>query len=270
MVRRSKQPIDEARFYRPRYLPGVELVSVAYQDRRFPEHSHNECVIGAVTAGAEALVVNGREHVVAAGAVLRLLPTEAHYNMVLGPETLRYNVFYIPRLTMETLGSGEGSGLFFANRVTNDTEIFKTACSVHALLLDNDVGRLEQESALAKLVQANMPQPSPQIKTGVRHGAATMMRLFIEERFMESFGLDDLSRLTNLSTFHLLRVFKATFGLTPLAFRNQRRVAEARLRLLDGEPIAQVAIDLGYADQSHLTRQFNRLVGTSPGRYARQ
>ncbi|WP_414882953.1 helix-turn-helix domain-containing protein [Sphingomonas sp. Leaf208] len=42
----------------------------------------------------------------------------------------------------------------------------------------------------------------------------------------------------------------------------------ARRLLLAGQPIAEVALDVGYADQSHLTRQFQRIVGVSPARYA--
>jgi AraC-like DNA-binding protein len=47
-----------------------------------------------------------------------------------------------------------------------------------------------------------------------------------------------------------------------------RRIDAARKRLLDGEPVAQVAAGVGFYDQAHFTRQFRRHVGTPPGRYA--
>jgi AraC-like DNA-binding protein len=47
-----------------------------------------------------------------------------------------------------------------------------------------------------------------------------------------------------------------------------RRIDTARKRLLDGEPIALVAADVGFFDQAHFTRQFKRHVGIPPGRYA--
>ncbi len=62
------------------HLPGAELVSVAYRDRSFPEHRHEEFVIGAVTAGAETLTVRGVPHLAAAGATLLLKPGEPHSN----------------------------------------------------------------------------------------------------------------------------------------------------------------------------------------------
>jgi AraC-like DNA-binding protein len=45
---------------------------------------------------------------------------------------------------------------------------------------------------------------------------------------------------------------------------------EARRLLRRGEPIAEVAADVGFVDQSHLTRQFQRVMGTTPARYAQQ
>jgi AraC-like DNA-binding protein len=65
-------------------------------------------------------------------------------------------------------------------------------------------------------------------------------------------------------------LFKREVGLTPLAYRNQVRLGHARRLLLRGAPAADAALAVGYADQSHLSRQFQRVVGVSPGRYTRQ
>lgn len=86
---------DSVRFYRPRLMPCVELVSVCYRERSFPEHSHSEYVVGAVVAGAETLTVAGRSHRVDTGSVLRLHPDEAHANATIGSDVLRYDVLYL-------------------------------------------------------------------------------------------------------------------------------------------------------------------------------
>ena len=93
---------------------------------------------------------------------------------------------------------------------------------------------------------------------------------WIEEHFAESFGLTELASVAGLSAFRLAHLFKESIGLSPIAYRNQRRIAEARRLLRDGKPIAQIALQLGFADQSHLTRQFQRIVGLSPERYRQQ
>ncbi len=65
------------------------------------------------------------------------------------------------------------------------------------------------------------------------------------------------------------RVVRRELGIAPHAFRLLARLNRARLLLRAGEPIAGVAADAGFADQSHLTRLFRRTFGTTPGVYWR-
>lgn len=67
----------------------------------------------------------------------------------------------------------------------------------------------------------------------------------------------------------MLRAFSRATGLTPYAYLLQRRLERARALLGGSQPLAEIALACGFADQSHLTRLFTRLYGVSPGRYAR-
>jgi AraC-like DNA-binding protein len=78
----------------------------------------------------------------------------------------------------------------------------------------------------------------------------------------------DLARETGLSRFQVLRGFVRVTGLTPHAYQVQRRVALARGLIARGRPLAEVAATCGFADQSHMTRQFVRIYGVSPGMVA--
>jgi AraC-like DNA-binding protein len=69
--------------------------------------------------------------------------------------------------------------------------------------------------------------------------------------------------------FALIRGFKQTFGITPHAFVLRLRVERARERLAQGARVADLALELGFADQAHFCRTFKRVTGLSPGRYAR-
>jgi AraC-like DNA-binding protein len=81
--------------------------------------------------------------------------------------------------------------------------------------------------------------------------------------------LADMSKQAGLSRFHFLRSFAKATGLTPHAFQLQARLHLARRMILSGQPLAAVATDAGFADQSHLTRLFQRSYGMTPGSYAR-
>jgi AraC-like DNA-binding protein len=267
---------DSVRFHRPRLIPGVELVSVCYRERSFPEHSHSEYVVGAVVAGAETLAVAGRSHRVDTGNVLRLHPNEAHANATIGSEILRYDVLYLREDTIHPyVDWGRDSGaLRFQVPVSDDPTLLAAVAATHAALGCDAAGQLEQESALGTLVRTLAVEscgvPRAAGSQPVHAARIADAKAYIDANYADGFGLRDLATLSELSVFHFTRSFKKVVGLSPLAYRNQRRVMEARVRLLDGQPIAQVALEMGYADQSHLTRQFQRIVGASPRRYAQQ
>lgn len=264
----SSRP-DYVEFSRARYLPDVELVSVAYRERSFPEHSHDEFVIGTIISGAETLTVNRTPWLASAGSVLRLAPGEVHANASEGEAQLCYKVLYIPAPTLlGYLGTPEQAVYNFKNPVVRNDALNKLVRRAHSVLASSNAGKLAQESAIVELAR-HLGTSRLSTTTSIAHAAADQVRRYIDDQLGEHFGLAELSQLTGLSPFHLVRTFKRAFGLSPLAYRNQRRIVGARRRLSKGQSTAQVALELGFADQSHLTRNFQRLVGISPQGYAR-
>ncbi len=90
------------------------------------------------------------------------------------------------------------------------------------------------------------------------------------ERLDELLDLRQLGRLAGLSPFHLHRLYRRAYGLTPAEHRLEARLRLARRLILKDVAIAEAAAACGFADQSHLNRAFRKLMGTSPGRWARE
>jgi AraC family transcriptional regulator len=92
---------------------------------------------------------------------------------------------------------------------------------------------------------------------------------YIEEHLDGALTLDDLAAVAHLSRFHFARLFKHSTGLPPHQYVVARRVERAKglLRGGGGLALADVAAEVGFACQSHLTRHFQRLVGVTPGRF---
>lgn len=105
---------------------------------------------------------------------------------------------------------------------------------------------------------------------GPRLDASALERIgsYLDGHLGDSVSLDDLARLASVSRFHFARCFRSSTGESPMAFLRRLRVERAKQLLARGNPICDVAVELGFYDQSHLTRHFTRIVGTSPGRYA--
>lgn len=112
-------------------------------------------------------------------------------------------------------------------------------------------------------------------KGGVEHNEAIGARLsrqqlrltleYIREHLAEEVSLATLADQAGLSPYHFCRVFKQTTGLSPHRYLISQRVERAREMLLEGGTrIAEVAVKVGFCDQSHLTAHFKRAYGVTP------
>jgi AraC family transcriptional regulator len=92
----------------------------------------------------------------------------------------------------------------------------------------------------------------------------------ISDRLEGDVSLAELANECRLSRSHFARAFKKTTGQSPHVWLLQRRVQKAKHLLLNSEsPISEIALAAGFADQSHLTKVFSKLVGTTPGAWRR-
>ncbi len=91
---------------------------------------------------------------------------------------------------------------------------------------------------------------------------------YISDHYKSRIDVKNLARITNLSVSQFERVFRANFGMTPVKFINRFRVHQACTALLHtNHTITQIAHDSGFCDHSHLSREFVRIMGKSPGQY---
>lgn len=92
---------------------------------------------------------------------------------------------------------------------------------------------------------------------------------YIHAHLHQSIALADLADVAHLSEFHFARLFKQTTGLPPHQFVIHQRVERAKRLIAAGQlSLAQIAIAVGFSDQSQLNRHFKRLVGVTPKRFA--
>jgi AraC family transcriptional regulator len=93
---------------------------------------------------------------------------------------------------------------------------------------------------------------------------------YIEDNLGSKMGVRDVADLVALSPGHFSRAFKQSLGSSPMAYVAARRVERAKLMMTSTrERLTDIALACGFADQSHLTRSFRRVVGMSPGRWRR-
>jgi AraC family transcriptional regulator len=96
------------------------------------------------------------------------------------------------------------------------------------------------------------------------------LRERLETEFARPLALADLARDAGVHPAYLARAFARKFGISISMFLRTRRIEWSMDRLRDTEdPVAEIAVAAGFFDQSHFTRCFKRMVGTTPARFRR-
>lgn len=90
---------------------------------------------------------------------------------------------------------------------------------------------------------------------------------WIDRHLQEDLRLEKLAARVSLTKLHFIRQFKATFGETPAAFIKNRRLNEARRRLLRGENTASVAESVGFRSALYFSQEFKWRFGAAPEEY---
>lgn len=254
---------------------GMDLVRAAFVANPTPLHSHPEIEIGVVTSGHRLVRCRGRCYPSAPGSIVVFAPGEVHSGAPLAGGTSTYRGFLVPPATLGQVagwptGGGVGPGSpWFEEPVFRDPGLARRLVSLHRGLaggLPDPAG--EVAGALGALAARHCRWTIPATPSG-DHAAVARVRAYLETHYASKVQLGTLAEVAGLSVFHLIRIFRAATGVPPYAFLEQIRINRAAAMLREGLPVSRIAFLTGFADQSHLTRFFKRLVGVPPGRYQR-
>jgi AraC-like DNA-binding protein len=245
-------------------VPGItEVFHAWFTDHAYPEHTHDTWTLLVVDEGAIRYDLDRHEHGALRPGVTLLPPHVAHTGRAATPHGFRKRVLYLDAEVIDTGLIGPA-----VDAPALDDPVLRTR--VHQLhrALETPGTGLEAESRLALIgdrirqhLRAPAPPPAPD-------RLAADLRDLLDARMVAGLALRDAAAQLHAHPAQLVRAFTRAFGLPPHRYLTGRRIEAARRRLLTGEPVAQVAVDVGFHDQAHLHRHFTRLVGTTPGRYA--
>ena len=79
-------------------------------------------------------------------------------------------------------------------------------------------------------------------------------------------SLKELGELCSLSPWYLQRRFLRCFGMTPEEYATMLRIRKSVDFLAQGRSCVDISLDLGFADQSHFSRIFRKIMGVPPGK----
>jgi len=102
-------------------------------------------------------------------------------------------------------------------------------------------------------------------RAGLSHQKLRITLAYIRERLSTVLTVSELARVAGVSPYHFIRLFRTSTGKSPYQYVLEARVRKAKDLLATGKfTIAEVAHQVGFFDQSHLTRHFKRVFGVPP------
>ncbi|MGF6770512.1 AraC-like DNA-binding protein [Paraburkholderia sp. GAS199] len=266
---------NQAKLWREPSFANAELLRAAYKTHTFPPHSHDEFAFGLIERGAQEFIyTNGERLIMPERTICVVNPGAVHEGGPATEEGWDYRMVYVPAANLaaalkDVHGEAAGTNLYFPQTVIDDPDTMRLIYEAHVCSESQDASQLEKTSRLTQavyqLAQRHGQSARPLITSSPVPGSVRRAREYIDAHVCENPSLDTVADIAGMSPFHLLREFKKTFGVAPHAYLVQRRVELAKHLLLKGRPLRLVAIEAGYYDQGHLSREFSRFFGVPPG-----
>ncbi|MDW4563578.1 MULTISPECIES: helix-turn-helix domain-containing protein [Aeromonas] len=270
---RAEAGPDRHSFWHDPALPFIEARAV--QDGRhvcYDKHSHAHFSIGAITGGHSHYLNQRSLQEVGPGSLVLMNPEEVHACNPIADQPWSYLMFYLDTDWLRSQQEEAGLGSEFRPfdmTASRDPLLYQGLQHLHHQLvqapdpLAHEVAcHLFSRQLLARLTPARWDDRPPQHL----QRAAELM----QDDSASPLSLSQLSAVAGLTPSHFVRAFSQHYGMTPHAYLLDRRIRHARTLLKQGQPLAEVALASGFADQAHFQRQFKRRVAATPGQYRTQ
>jgi AraC-like DNA-binding protein len=257
---------------------GIETLRAHFEGHAYDPHWHDSFLVGVTEQGVQQFNCRRARHHSTPGQVFLLEPGEIHDGDAPTVEGFTYRMLYLDPHWLEREVSAVfeeapvNSQLSFASTLTTDPRLAQ-ATSLAFQSLHHGELRIVRQSTLDQLLE----RLTGQLQWRQRYREDPRMPLvahkareYLHAHLHQDIGMDELALTTGVDRFRLTRAFKSAFGLPPHAYLVQLRLARARHLLARGAQPADVATDLGFADQSHLGRWFVRAYGLTPAAYRKR
>lgn len=267
MTQQARHAVNHATF--GALANGVTLMRADFSDHVFERHSHDCYVIGTTTHGIQRFRCKGRQYDSRAGDFVLFNPDEDHDGRPGTQDGFRYTIWYVP-VDFVAGDDDPACGSYFARPHVTDRQMAERFGSLSACLGRAPVESLRAESLIRAFLGTMLRRHGERALQGASPSidacAAALARVrdYIRTCYAQDLTVADLAAVAGLSRAHLTRAFSTAFHMPPHVYLNAVRISQAQALIRRGMPLTMVALECGFADQSHLTRRFKGGVGVTP------
>lgn len=254
----------------------VGLLRARYIRQRFPRHAHDCFVFCINERGAHASWYAGANVVIPERAITVVPPGEVHTGEPVPGHPWHYRAIY-PSCEMiavlaEEIGLPHGTLPTFPALFMSDAPLADAFARAHSRS-EMAIESMEREGVVAEILMTVLQRHATLARRAKEprapHRAIDRAKEYVHACHSGRVTLDAVAEAAAISRYAVLRAFRREVGVSPYSYVTQVRVEHAKRLLWQGVPIAAVSQRVGFADQSHLTRHFKRLLGVTPGAFIR-
>jgi AraC-like DNA-binding protein len=254
-------------------IGGLELMQASFGGRGFAPHRHDTYGIALTDLGVQAFDYRGSLERSLPSQVTVLHPDEMHDGRAGADGGFSYRIVYVAPAQI-------GNALRAITGRPTPLPFVRTPVAVRPLLaaavtdaFRSGLEPLARDSLIVRVAEGLLFADGSLSRPGsLRHldmPALVRARELLDSRQTRLVRSSEMESVTGLTRYELARQFRAAYGTSPYRYSVLRRLDFAREALRRGQPLVEVALAAGFADQAHFTRMFAATYGLSPGRYAR-
>lgn len=262
-------------------LGGIELLRGVYRGHRWAPHAQDSLVIGVARSGEAMVCCRGVALRLTKGSVLVIPPRLLHEAANVGNALWQYDAMYPSATLVAALAGDSPAGQVLLGDeayVIHSEELTAQVLSVHDRLwhaASAEEGEAERVGAMRAMLHEIGKQRAQTTDWSEGRAerrlasAVAAVRQEIDADPMTRRSLNHMASMARVSRFAFAHAFTRAYGVSPHAYVLQRRISTVREMLAGGEKLSRAAHEVGFVDQSHLTRRFLSVVGVTPGEYRR-
>lgn len=263
-------------FWQDRRMPYVETRRSCFGRTCYKSHSHPTFSIGAIDEGNSVFQSSfGIAQEISAGTLV-IVPAHIEHSCNPKPneawsyQMLHLDVSWLSQLYLEF--QEQGFDLHLPQHkplIIKDESLYQAFTEMNETLFDSEKLIFEKEQSLLHcLIHVLLPHfilEEIQKPEYLYKDFLNLVNVIISsENFI---SLEELAQQVGLSRYAIIRLFKANVGLTPHAFQINLKINQARESLKHGISLVELAVNLGFSDQSHFHKAFKAYTGVTPRQF---
>ncbi|AKN31589.1 AraC family transcriptional regulator [Clostridium carboxidivorans P7] len=252
----------------------IDVIQGINVGRAFPKHSHRSMCLGVINRGTRIYSIDKRQLCADKGKVFVVNTGEVHSFKSLDKRTHDYMCICFDKgcikNILEDTKEKNSRKLFFHN-IIDDSHLYVLINKLCCNLLDKNIDS-ESKGLFLKIIEQlniNYLDRIYSLKsTGNEQRVIKLLKEYIEYNYKENISINQLSQISGLSPYYLIRLFSNEYGFAPHCYQNSIRIRKVKELLKDGKmKMTDIALEVGFADQSHMIKHFKNSVGVTPSQY---